>query len=84
MVGFVNKIFYIFPTKSKLGAKVLSPSFHFAGQTSAGWSATYWAAFSFLSNSEASLPIPPALISTICILPSGSTTKVPLSASHFF
>jgi hypothetical protein len=48
-----------------------------AGQTSPGWLATYCAALTLRSSSEASRPMPPALISTIWILPCGSMTKVP-------
>jgi hypothetical protein len=42
--------------------------------------ATYWAALTLRSSSEASRPMPPALISMIWILPCGSMTKVPRSA----
>src|SRR6185312_9906059 len=59
----------ILPTRSSDGARVFSPSFHLAGQTSFGWALTYWAAFTLRSSSLASRPIPPALISMIWILP---------------
>ena len=62
------------------GARVLRPSSHLAGQTSPGWAATYCAALILRSSSTALRPTPPAVISTIWILPSGSTTNVPRSA----
>ena len=56
---------YIFPTRSRLGVKVSSPSFHLAGQTSPGCVRTYWAARILSINPLASRPIPSALISTV-------------------
>ncbi len=71
----------ILPTRSSDGASVASPSSHLAGQTSFGFARTYCAAFTLRRSSVAERPMLPALISTIWILPSGSITKVPRSAS---
>src|SRR5690606_15960447 len=70
----------ILPTRSSDGFRVLSPSFHLAGQTSPGCAATYWAALTLRSRSPASRPMPSAVISIAWITPSGSITKVPRSA----
>src|SRR5690606_19404165 len=47
----------ILPTRSMEGLSVSAPSFHLAGQTSPGCSATYLAAFTLRSSSAALRPM---------------------------
>src|SRR5690606_14766457 len=61
----------ILPTRSSDGVMVLAPSFHLAGQTSPGCSATYLAAFSLRSVSLTSRAMALSWTSIVLITPSG-------------